>query len=243
MSRIRARTRDALRRLSGSTPVIGAGLLLTAAMVFAQTASQGIDFHFFDLRLRLLDSGHHGSVFGVVSILAQAAAAAAFGLRAASRRKLVGLLGALLVGLLTVPRALKAHESVFKHYDVAILVVPLTIVFVAVLALTFRDPKRARSVVRASLVLLMCSFALHAVGPQADGVIRPRIVEYTWAYQLTGMLKHGAELAGWMLLATGLLAGAPHPGKDERPGLGYVLRVLGRKRRSDDGSAPAAISG
>jgi hypothetical protein len=212
VSRLRARTRDALRWPSGSTAVIRAGVLLTAAMVFAQTASQGIDFHFFDLRLRLLDSGHHGSIFGVVSILAQAVAAGAFGLRAASRRRIAGLFGALLVGLLTVPRALKAHESVFKHYDVPILVVPLTIVFVGVLALTFRDAKRARSVVWAALVLLVCSFALHAVGPQADGVIRPRIVEYTWSYQLTGMLKHGAELAGWMLLATGLLAGAPRAG-------------------------------
>lgn len=209
VGRTSARTRDALRWLSGSSPVIRAGLLLTAAMVIAQTASQGIDFHFFDLRLRLLDSGHHGSVFGVLSILAQAAAAAAFGLRAASRRKLAGILGALLVGLLTVPRALKAHESVFKHYDVPILVGPLAIVFVAVFALTFRDAKRVRSVVWAALALLVCSFALHAIGPQADGVIRPRIVEYTWSYQLTGMLKHGAELAGWMLLATGLLAGGP----------------------------------
>ena len=28
----------------------------------------------------------------------------------------------------------------------------------------------------------------------------------TWAYQLTVILKHGAELAGWLLLATGLAA-------------------------------------
>ena len=61
-----------------------AGLLLTAAVVFAQTASQWIDFHFFDLRLRVLDSDHHGSVFGALSILAEAVAAAAIGLRAVS---------------------------------------------------------------------------------------------------------------------------------------------------------------
>jgi hypothetical protein len=235
---MRAHARDAVRWMSGSTPVISAGLLLTAAMVFAQTASQGIDFHFFDLRLRMLDSGHHGSVFGVISILAQAVAAGAFGLRAASRRRLAGVFGALLVGLLTVPRALKAHESVFKHYDVPILVVPLAIVFVAVLVLTFRDAKRARSIVWTSLVFLVCSFALHAVGPQADGVIRPQIVEYTWTYQLTGMLKHGAELAGWMLLATGLLAGALHPA-NESPAQ-RVLAGLARRPRRAASDLPAS---
>ena len=57
----------------------------------------------------------------------------------------------------------------------------------------------------ASLVLLACSFALHAVGPQADAAGNTAyLAEHTWAYQLTGMLKHGAELAGWMLLATGM---------------------------------------
>jgi hypothetical protein len=238
VSWIREHSRDAVRWMSGSTPVIGVGLLLTAAMVFGQTASQGIDFHFFDLRLRVLDSGHHGSVFGVVSILAQAVAAGAFALRAASRQRLAGLFGALLVGLLTVPRALKAHESVFKHHDVAILAGPLTIVFVAVLVLTFRDAKRARSIVWTSLFLLVCSFALHAVGPQADGVIRPQIAEYTWTYQLTGMLKHGAELSGWMLLATGLLAGAWHPGS-ESP-VQRVLAGLGRRPRRAASDLPAS---
>ena len=54
MSWIAAHTRDALGWRSRSGQVMTAGLLLTAAVVFAQTASQWIDFRLFDLKLRLL---------------------------------------------------------------------------------------------------------------------------------------------------------------------------------------------
>lgn len=186
-----------------------AGLLLTAAVVSAQTTSQLIDFRLFHLRLGVLDSGHHASVFGAISILAQAVAAAAIGLRAVSTRRLALLLVAALVGVVTVPRALMRYEPAFERYDVPILVAPLTAVFVVVCALTFRDPRRVRFIVWGSLVLLACSFALHAVGPQADAAgSTAYLAARSWAYQVTGMLKHGAELAGWMLLATGMVAAA-----------------------------------
>ena len=186
-----------------------AGLLITAAVVSAQTASQLIDFRLLDLRLGVLDSDHHASVFGAISILAQAVAAAAIGLRAISMRRPALLLIAALVGAATVPRALMRYEPVFERYDVPILVAPLTVVFVVVCALTFRDPRRLRFMVWGSLVLLACSFALHAVGPQADAAGSPAyLAARSWAYQVTGMLKHAAELAGWMLLATGMVAAA-----------------------------------
>ena len=195
--------------MSRSTRVLTAGLFLTATLVFAQTASQWIDFHFFDLRLRALDSGHHLSVFGAASILAQAGAAAAIALRARSKPRLAWLLMAAPVGVLIIPRALMRYEAVFARYDVPILVVPLTLVFVVLCALTFSDARRVRFMVWGSLVLLACSFALHAVGPQAgaDGTATTYLTTHTWAYQATGMLKHGAELAGWMLLGTGIAGG------------------------------------
>jgi hypothetical protein len=196
--------------MSRATQVMTAGLLLTAAVVFAQTASQLIDFHFFDLRLRLLDSGHHLSVFGAASILAEAVAAAAIALRAVSMRRLAWLLVAVPVGVLIIPRALMRYETVFARYDVPILVVPLAVVFVVLCALTFRDARRVRFMVWGSLVLLACSFALHAVGPQADadGRATTYLITHNWAYQATGILKHGSELAGWMLLATAVVAGS-----------------------------------
>lgn len=200
-------TGDAPRWRSDSVQVMTAGLLLTVGVVLAQTVTQWVDFRFFHLRLTVLDSDHHRSVFGAVSILAEAAAAVAIGLRAVRARSRAGLLVAVLVGVLTVPRALMRYESAFERYDVPILVAPLIVAFVVSCALTFRDAKHVRFTVWGSLGLLACSFALHAVGPQTDAAgPTTYLATHTWAYQVTGMLKHGAELAGWMLLATGMIA-------------------------------------
>ena len=51
---------------------------------------------------------------------------------------------------------------------------------------------------------MVVSLLLHKVGLAADSSTAS---DYTWAYQITGIVKHGAELAGWMLLATGIVAG------------------------------------
>ena len=199
-------------------------------MVFAQTASQVIDFHFFHLSLR--HAGFRPSRERLRST--QHLGASGCGGRDRSACRLAaetrGVLAAALVGVLTVPRALEGRVSAFKHYDVPIVVVPLAIVFVVAFALTFRDVPRARSIVWTSLALLACSFALHAIGPQADGVSRPNLADYTWAYQLTGMFKHGAELAGWILLATGMIAGASRRMGDDLPTVRDVARLLRRKR-------------
>jgi hypothetical protein len=198
--------------MPSSNQVITAGLVLTVAVVFAQTVAQLIDFRFYDLRLRLLDSDHHRSLFGALSILAEALAAAAIALRAVSGRRLAWLLVTVVVGLLTVPRALMGYVVAFQQYDVPVLAAPLGLVFVMLCALTFRDARSVRFVVWGSLLLLGCSFALHAVGPQADaGGSSPSLSTHTWAYQVTGILKHGAELAGWILLATAMVGAAATP--------------------------------
>jgi hypothetical protein len=238
-------TRDAPRWAPRSTQVITVGLVLTAVAVFAQTAGQLIDFRLFDLRLGVLDSDHHGSVFGAASILAEVVAAAAIGLRVLSTRRVAGVLVAALVGVLTIPRALMRYVPAFERYDVPILVAPLTGVFIVVCALTWRDPRRVRFVVWGSLALLASSFALHAVGPQADAGgfttwLAAYLAEHTWAYQLTGMLKHSAELAGWMLLTTGMIAGATPPIKDDLTVAAGVTAGSIRPSRIPSTTPPAA---
>jgi hypothetical protein len=230
MSRVTALSHNTQRWTSGMVPVITAGLLFTLAMVVVQATCQLIDFHFFDLRLRILDSGHHRSVFGVISILAEAAAAGAIGACAVSRRNPGGLLAAALVCLSIIPRALESDVRVFQRYAVPILVVPLAIVFLMVCMTTFRDERRIRFIVWISLGLLACSFALHGIGPQADGVSNPHVVDYTWVYQLTGIAKHGAELAGWMLLCTGMAAAAARPGNAQLT-VGEIAAFLEVRRR------------
>jgi hypothetical protein len=200
-----------------------AGLLLTAVAVLAQTASQWIDFRVYYLNIAVLDSNRHASIFGVLSILAQAVAAVAIGLHAATTRRMAGLFVAALIGVLVVPRALLAYVPSFQRYDVPILLVPLTFALVVLCISTFRDGRRVRFMVWASLALLGCSFVLHAVGPQADDVTRQWTAAYTWSFQLTGMLKHSAELGGWMLLATAMAAVLSPPTRD---GLGRAATEL-----------------
>jgi hypothetical protein len=199
-------TRAGATWVARSTQIITGGLVLTGMVVLAQTITQWIDFRFFDLRIRILDSGHHASVFGAASLLAQAMAAAAMGLCAVlSRRRRHWLCVAGLVGVLAAVRALMRYEPAFVRYEIPILVAPLAVIVALLLYLTFAETKLIRWAVWGALFLLGCSFALHGIGIQADGN-NARLVWRTWAYQATGMVKHGAELAGWMLLATGMAA-------------------------------------
>jgi hypothetical protein len=55
--------------------VIVAGLLVTSTMVALLAVSQLINYAVFDMRLRAFDTDYHSSVFGIVSLLAEAAAA------------------------------------------------------------------------------------------------------------------------------------------------------------------------
>ena len=179
--------------------VVAVGLLVTIALVALQAAAQAIDFSVFNLRIWALNSDKHQSVFGLASLLAQLAVAAASvwrGYRVERHRRVWFAVGAL-VGALIFIRGLTT-------FNAAVLAVPLACVFLLLCWLTWRDLGSARVVVWSGLVLLTASLLLHKVGLAADSSTAS---DYTWAYQITGMLKHGAELAGWMLLTTGIVAG------------------------------------
>ena len=179
--------------------IIVAGLLVTIALVVLQAMSQAIDFSVFNLRIRALNSDKHDSLFGLASLLAQMAVAAACvwrGRRVERHRRAWFALAALVGGLVII-RGLTT-------FNATALAVPLACVFWMVCWLTWRDPGRARAIVWAGLILMVTSLLLHKVGLAADS---SPASDYTWAYQITGMIKHGAELAGWVLLATGIAAG------------------------------------
>ena len=192
---------DAGQPVSSANALIAASLCLIAAALVAQTACQLADFLVFNLHLRALDSDHHASVFGAISLVAQAIAAAAIIARAARpspARPLWLSLGGLVAALLVL--------RTFVGYEPSLLVPPLALVFVLLSGLTLRDPPAVRAIVGGALLLLVCSFVLHSVGPDIDGAsLNPD----TWSYQLTTIVKHGAELAGWLLLATGMAAATP----------------------------------
>ena len=178
--------------------VIVAGLLAAIVMVASLVVTQVVDFRFFDLQIRVFNADKHDSLFGIVSLLAQVAVAVVSLRRARvePRRRAWRTLGAL-VGVLVVIRGLLV-------FNAALLAVPLACIFGLLCWLTWRDPGAARGVVWAGLILMGTSLVLHQVGLASDAGAAN---ESTWAYQIISIIKHGAELAGWTLLATGIVAG------------------------------------
>ncbi len=197
--------------------IIVAGLLMTTAVVLLQAISQLIDFAVLDLRIRGLNSDTHHSLFGVASLLAQMAVGGVSvwrGYREQRRWRAWSGLG-LLVGGLVIVRGLTT-------FNAKTLAIPLACVFGLVCWLTWRDRGAARAVVWAGLVLMGASLMLHQIGLAADASGGS---EYSWAYQITGMIKHGAELAGWMLLATGIVGCVQRPARKPIPDGSLLLEM------------------
>jgi hypothetical protein len=209
--------------------VIGAGLLATVVMVALLAASQLINYGAFHLRIGVLDTDRHSSVFGVASLLAQLAAAAAICWRGFRVDRLRGpwlVLGGLVAGLVLL--------RIVTTFNAKTVAGPLACVFLLMCWLTWRDSIGPRSVVWAALTLMLTSLVLHQVGLDAD------VLNYSnqsWAYQLTAVAKHGCELAGWMLMATGVIAGiADRPLRALVPG-GLAAPVDGFRRALTQGLA------
>jgi hypothetical protein len=179
--------------------VIVVGLIATAIMVALLAAGQAIDFGVYNLRLRWLNTDTHRSVFGIASLLATVAAASASAWRAAhsERQRWAWLTLAVLLAGLVLIRGLTA-------YSAKVVGAPLACVFLLLFWLTWRDPAASRAVVWAALILLMTSLLLHEVGAASDA---SNASDYSWSYQVLTMIKHGSELGGWMLVATGIVAG------------------------------------
>ena len=106
------------------------------------------------------------------------------------------LLLAALVGVLLILRIINA-------YDAPPLLPLVAVIVLLFWRLTSDDPARPRAIVWGALLLLGFSFGLHAVVPKVDSL---GSAGNSWAFQFKSMLKHSAELAGWMLLATGVTA-------------------------------------
>ena len=179
--------------------VIPIGVSLAVAAALALVATQCIDVAVFQLRIRALDSDTHRSIFGVISLLAQAGAVVAVGMRCLSPPRRAGWLAlGALIGVLLALRALLPSRPVA-------FAVPVGAAFVLFWWLTTTDYRPARAVLRAGLFVLAFSFVAHLVGP--------RIVSHlgygngSWPYELKGMSKHSTELAGWILVSTGVFAG------------------------------------
>lgn len=189
------------RRNDGWTAdrVWAAGLAVALAAVVAQAVTQVIDFTVYDLRIGALNSDVHASIFGIMSLAAEFVMAVAAGFRGFHSEQRVRwfILAAIAGSLVAVRAALPGSAAAFAA--------PCVVVFALVWSLTSADRTRARSMVRVSLYLLTFSFAVHIVGLKI--VHELGFGGNTWPYEIKCLLKHSAELAGWILLAAGVLGG------------------------------------
>jgi hypothetical protein len=184
--------------------LIAAGVLGTCALVLVQTAAQLVDYHFFGLRVRSIQSDNDGGLFGIIGVLAlvSASAAAWVGLvRLPDLRRPLELLAPVMT-FLALDKALRLHDHI-PHW--LLLYLPLlAVVALSLLTLAGRATFPIRPLLIGALVLLGFSFAIHEWG---DAVLA-RLGEPStgWTHELKGVTKHGAELAGWLFVGLAIMA-------------------------------------
>jgi hypothetical protein len=176
------------------------GLRAACMAAIAAAVANLVDFGAYDLRIRLLDMSTHASVFGALSLLALVAALGVAVLLAVAEttRSVAALaMGPLLAALLALRVVHPAH--------VVVVALPIAAATFAVLWLYGAPPgSRRQRVVRAGSLILVGSYVLHAFGGGAVSALGYGVD--TWPYQVELVVRHSGELAGWMVVATGLAA-------------------------------------
>lgn len=181
-----------------------AGIGVIVVVVAAGTAAQLLN-HGLHLNSSALDSSEDGGAFGVVGDVAVAATAVA----AWSMRRRLNRWGPacaalpLLLTFLALDKVLRFHDHIAAwrlYYAPVLLVVVLGLVMVA----QHLPPPTAR-LIHVGLVLLIVAFAVHLAGHAV--LDRLDFGEDSWAEQIKAVTKHGAEVAGWLLVALALIEG------------------------------------
>jgi hypothetical protein len=176
------------------------GICLAAVVVAAQVSAHLFDFWALHLRSVLLDSASEHGLFvrlGGVAMLATAGATLAH--RRSSR---LAIPLAFVTAWLFADSLLGLHEHV-PHWK--LVYAPL---FGAIAAcywlLSAPLAPAPRRLVRGALALLVLSAAIHVLGPPALAALGwgPS----AWEYQVKIALKEATEIAGWILLASGVAA-------------------------------------
>ena len=192
------------------------GIRVTIVVVLTGSAAQLINYGFFDQRVQALDSSADGGIFGTIGDISLGAAAVSAWVLAARKRSArpvaVGLAGMLT--FLAADKVARLHDHI-PHY-LAFYLPVLAASFICLVTVArdrserpqvHADPGADRSaidrLIGVGLLLLAFSFLLHlfgehlllALGANSTGL----------AYQIKAVAKHGTEVAGWLLIALGLL--------------------------------------
>jgi len=191
------------------------GLYAALAAAALVMATQLLDFGAWNLRVRALDASYEWSwshvasttciATGTVLCVAGAARAGGGGRRRAWRA------AAILMAVLLADNVTRLHEHV-PHWPVvyAPLVVGLGVAMAAVAA-----GRPGARLVHAAVALLCLSLVIHVAGPRAVSALGWSPTSL--AFQVKVGLKEGTELAGWVLLLTGLARLVPVGVRRPRP--------------------------
>jgi hypothetical protein len=190
------------RRDRVRTAGIGAIVAIVAAGGAAQLVNYGLHLH-----AGVLDSGGDGGAFGVVGDVALALATLAAvgvwgGLRGVSPAAAVL---PVLLAFLAVDKILRLHDHVAGwplYYAPLLLAAFYALVTVA----RHLTGPHAR-LIGVGLAMLVVAFVLHVTARAVLDLLQ--VGENSWAAQTKGAVKHGAEVAGWLLVALGLSLGRP----------------------------------
>jgi len=179
------------------------GIGITVVVVLAGSAAELINWGLFGGRIRALDAASDGGVFGAIGDIAEAAAAvSAWVLTARVRpaRPVAPVLAGLLT-FLAVDNVMSLHDRI-PHWLVFYL--PLLAVTFICLIVVGRGRAGVDRLIGAGLVLLVLSFVLHLFAERLLLVLGAGSPTGL-AYEIKAVVKHGAEAAGWLLIAVGLL--------------------------------------
>ena len=185
--------------------LITAGVVATGAVVLAGTAAQLIDYAFFHGRVAALDSSTDGGIFGVVGDVSLGLAAAAAWTALLRMRPVTAATVALppVLTFLAIDKVFRFHDHI-PHWIVYYLPL-LAAAFVAALSIARRLSPRCLRVTVTALALLAAAFLINRTG---EWILREIGASNNgWLRQVKAVVKHGSEVAGWLLMALGLYAG------------------------------------
>ena len=183
---------------SRTDAIVVAGVAVAVAACLAQLTAQLVDYQLFDLRLLLLDSNKHRSLFGAASLLAHTSAlAAAFAGSLLRPRRLPW-------DLLWFSLAILLLLRVFVGFNLLQAAPFVLVVFVVIWKMAAHASRGEAATLPIALALLAVSFLVHVAAPGSETTLGYQ--RHSWEYQIRGMIKHGASLSGWILLASGIAA-------------------------------------
>ncbi len=194
------------------------GVLATIVIVVAVSAAQLINYAFFSHRIPALDPASDGGVSGAAGNIALAAAAVSAWVLAAHMRpaRLAAVVLAALLTFLAVDDVVRLHDRIPHWLAFYLPVLAAVFICLAAVARGHRGagPAVVDRLIGAGLLLLLCSFSLHVLGRRL--LLDLGLSDTAGlAYQTKAAVKHGTEVAGWLLITLGLLRlGSPatrHP--------------------------------